>query len=284
MSLLQDSNDDAVEQSVANVIYTAPPFGGSTGAEVVVDFFENESIVPTLLDPWTTEVLTDSLFGPFETLLRTFIAEPIVKSVYAASDYVSGEFDSVADRLTALPSEQEILDAINTTIEDIDTLIKTITAALPGGSFGLHDIDGTIATALDSFSGQLTLDIIDDTILPVVKQLLTVGIGLPGLPKIRDDLRPYEAVHENLEQFASNVDIPQFVVWGEGGFLRYLTQMGGVDLPLPVPVDLGPPLEDAAADPNSLHAYGDAERKDLDFSNMDLQPGDGNLSRTSACS
>ena len=40
---------------------------------MVVDFFENESIVPTLLDPSTTEVLTD-LSAIRST---TFIAEPI---------------------------------------------------------------------------------------------------------------------------------------------------------------------------------------------------------------
>ena len=97
------------------------------------------------------------------------------------------------------------------------------------------------------------------------EQLLTVGIGLPGLfPKIRDDLRPYEAVHENLEQFASNVDIPQFVVWGEGGFLRHL-RWAVWTCRFHFRADWEPPLEDAAADPNSLHAYGDAERKDLDF-------------------
>lgn len=281
MSLLQESNDDVIQQSVANVIYTAPPFGGSTLAELAIPFFENDSILTTLSEPWTTEVLLDAALGPFETLLRALVADPIVNSVYQASDYLTGQFDSVDQRLAVVPDREDVFAAIDTTMDDLDNLIKTISGSF-GASFGIRDIDNFILQALNTFSEPIALSIIDDVIVPTIKQVLTFKIGLPGLPKIRDDLRPYEAVHENVEKFAPNLDIPQFVVWGEGGFLNYVAQMAGVDTPLATPVNLGPPLDEAAADPNSLHAYGDANRNGLDFSTLDLQPGDGNLSRTSA--
>ncbi len=281
MSLLQESNDDAIEQSVANVIYTAPPFGGSTLAELAIPFFENDTFLTTLAEPWTTEVLSDAVLGPFETLLRALVADPIVNSVYQASDFLTGQFDTATERLAIVPDRDDVFAAIDTTMDDLDNLIKTISGSF-GASFGIRDIDNTILQALNTFSEPTVLLVIDDVIVPTIKQFLTFQIGLPGLPKIRDDLRPYEAIHENFEKFAPNLDIPQFVVWGEGGFLNYVAQMGGVDTPLATPVNLGPPLEEAAADPNSLHAYGDVNRNGLNFSTLDLQPGDGNLSRTSA--
>ncbi|MEM6688880.1 MAG: SdrD B-like domain-containing protein, partial [Planctomycetota bacterium] len=282
LSLLDDSPSQSIRQSVANVIYTAPPFGGSTLAELAIPFFENDRLLSTLQNPWTSEVLSDAALGPLETLIQAFIAEPIVATLNLASDQFEGGFTSLAERTSLLPNPEEIRQTISQTIDEFDTLIKSATASLPGGSLGISELNDLILAATQTFTDPLQSPVIDRVVLPLVKQVLTTFVGLPGLPKIKEDLRPYEAIHNNLERFSPNTEIPQFVVWGEGGFLRYLTQKAGGDPSIPTPVNLGPPLELAASDPNSLHAYGDANRNGLDFNNLDLQPGDGNLSRTSA--
>lgn len=282
LALVQETGDPALQEAISNVVYTAPPFGGSTAGEMLNAFYENHRLASFVADPWVTEFLLDSALGPFESLMRLVFAEPIAASVYQASNLLSGSYASTADRIAAVPTQEEIGVAIDQTIADLDGFIKNITTNLPGGSFGLAQIDELLSDTSNNFTHTIRHEIVDDVVLPVIKQALTVAIGLPGLPKLRDDLRPYEAIHDNIERFDANLQIPQFVVWGEGGFLRYLAQMGGVDPSTPFPVNSGPPLELAASDPRSLHAYGNENREGLDFSQIDIQPGDGNLSRTSA--
>ncbi|QDV81438.1 Serine-aspartate repeat-containing protein D precursor [Stieleria magnilauensis] len=280
LALLQATGDPALQQAVSNVVYTAPPFGGSTGAEMLNAFYENDTLGATLLDPWVTEYLTDAYWGPFESLARLFIAEPIVASVYQAIDLFSGSYDTLAEKIAAVPDAEAVSLAIDQTIDELDGFIKNVTAHLPSGSFGLAEIDEFLSTDSNSFDPLFRGSITNELIVPIVRQVLTAAMGLPGQPKLRDDLRPYEAIHDNLEQFDANLQIPQFVVWGEGGFLRFLA--GDAAPNTPVPINQGPPLELAAADPRSLHAYGNEDRQGLDFSQIDTQPGDGNLSRTSA--
>nr|WP_161501299.1 SdrD B-like domain-containing protein [Rhodopirellula sp. SM50] len=280
LALLQATGDPALQEAVSNVVYTAPPFGGSTGAEMLNAFYENDTLEATLLDPWVTEYLTDAYWGPFESLARLFIAEPIVASVYQAIDLFSGSYDTVADKIAAVPDAESISLAIDQTIDELDGFIKNITAHLPSGSFGLAEIDEFLSTDSNSFDPLFRGSLTNELIVPVVRQVLTAAMGLPGQPKLRDDLRPYEAIHDNLQQYDANLQIPQFVVWGEGGFLRFIA--GDAAPNTPVPINQGPPLELAAADPRSLHAYGNEDRQGLDFSQIDTQPGDGNLSRTSA--
>ena len=235
--------------------------------------------------------------GALESLLVGLLAEPLSRGILESSEFLGSQFEASGLADEALLLRDEFVTQFDTTLGAFDTLLKNASLELtsnlpliPATSIGLAEIgqiiDGIIEAGPAFFSPEQVL--IDTLNNFVIKPLVSFVTTYPGTPKVRDDLRPYEAVRDNLQQYEPNLDVPQFVVWGEGGIFKQFAEMAPFVAPtadsdvFALPGHLAPPLADAAGAPRSLHAFGDRNREGLNFNSLNLEIGDGALGRTSA--
>ncbi|GEM_PF-2418172 len=247
LDLLQQGGSQEEAERVANVVYAAVPFGGSTLAKLASVFLD-----PAV--PVTHETFGDPWFQAF--LAKRPEAKPIIDALEWA---LIGPVMHVNDRIDGLlePSEvRNVLDSVMNTLKDWAATAKGVAL----------DVSGSVL----SFIPDLALEILGSA-LNLVKPTISALSGLPGLPKVKEDLSPYEAVTNNLDVWQPNLNAQQFVIWGEAGMIPSI--LGSP----PKFVNLAPPLEVAAADHATLHA-----RNGTDFSELSVLPDDMAVSITSA--
>ena len=72
LALLNRSESRAEQERVANVMFTAPPFGGSTIAEVANIFYDDLD-TDIFFNPWLAAVIANKVEPPFKLFLRNLI-------------------------------------------------------------------------------------------------------------------------------------------------------------------------------------------------------------------
>jgi uncharacterized repeat protein (TIGR01451 family) len=72
LALLNRSDSQAEQERVANVMFTAPPFGGSTIAEVANIFYDDLD-TSFVTNPWLTSIVQNQIEPPFKVFLRSEI-------------------------------------------------------------------------------------------------------------------------------------------------------------------------------------------------------------------
>jgi protocatechuate 3,4-dioxygenase beta subunit len=252
LDLMQDTGDTMKAERVANVVYAAPPFGGSTLAELA-DVLYRDTVTPdTFSDPWMHQVLLQLGNKPvIREVLRFALTNPVAASLSAANAYLESAIVSKVDSI--LESFDAVANVLFGTSLDMSGTFLAANAAIADEVAPLSPVRG-LCNAIN-----------------FLKPIVTLLGGFPGYPKVRDDLRPYEAVHDNLLRWDANRLAQQFVIWGEAGL-----QGSGFHL------GLAPSLEDAGENPASLHAFGTRSRNGTDFDELGTQADDGAVTRSSA--
>ena len=212
LSILNDSEDQRERERVANVIYTAPPFGGSNMAEIARLIWQPQTLDGSMFsDPWFQSAIGEKTFNEFLT--------------HALDTYVSGEYRPVVDRLIQIHDYIFAWTAAFAGIVPTPTLDDVTVSELTTDP----DLADALAEALQDWRG-----------------IASYVIGLPGDPKVWEDLIPEKAV-EHLNRWAPNLNTKQFVTWGKGG----------------ARINATPPLETARDDfstlsnPNGLIRFAD---------------------------
>jgi hypothetical protein len=182
LSILNESEDQRERERVANVIYTAPPFGGSNMAEVARLIWQPTTLDASMFsDPWFQSAIGDKSIGEFLSFaLKTYVPEP---------------FGDVVDQLL-----------------QIQVVIFISVAMLEGiiAPPSLYDIKVGDLTSNPLLANALARAIQD------WRNIASYVVGFPGDPKVWDDLIPEKAV-EHLNRWEPNLNTKQFVAWGEGG-------------------------------------------------------------------
>ena len=74
LALLNRSDSRAEQERVANVMFTAPPFGGSTIAEVANILYDDDLNTTVVTNPWFEAVVANQVEPPVKVFLRSMIA------------------------------------------------------------------------------------------------------------------------------------------------------------------------------------------------------------------
>lgn len=182
LSILNDSEHQYERERVSNVIYTAPPFGGSNMAEVARLIWQPDALDSSLFsEPWFQSAIGDKTLSEF---IR-----------FAIDPYISDEFSNVITLL------EEIQIAIYLNIAFVNGVI----APPPFKDITVNDLT----------ANPLLADVVAGT-LNQFRNIASYVIGFPGDPKVWEDLIPEKAV-EHLDRWQENPNTKQFVTWGEGG-------------------------------------------------------------------
>ncbi|CAN5393298.1 hypothetical protein BH23BAC3_BH23BAC3_27150 [soil metagenome] len=182
LSILNESENQYEKERVANVIYTAPPFGGSNMAEVARLIWQPETLDAGLFsEPWFQSAIGNKSIAEF---LR-----------YAMEPHVP-----------------EYLNGVITRLDEIHKRIFAAAAVLAGviPPPSLEDVKVN-----DLTSNPLLANAVANT-LNQFRDIASYVIGFPGDPKVWEDLIPERAV-EHLDRWEANLHTKQFVTWGEGG-------------------------------------------------------------------
>ncbi len=174
---LNFSPSKAERERIGNVYYTAPPFGGSTLAELGGILYSGPVQGSFFVNPWFTTGLGDQS-QPVRVLLKAMIAT-----------YVRDE---------AFP-------ILNQQIDDMADQLINVGLAL---GFNLA------ATAVDLANSSSLRDEVAAGV-EAIKGLVSFTMGYPAQPKLSTDLDPQGSV-DNLNAWSENPHTKQFVIWGEG--------------------------------------------------------------------
>jgi hypothetical protein len=182
LSILNESEDQRERERVANVIYTAPPFGGSNMAEIARIIWQPQTLDGGMFsDPWFQSAIGDKSIAEFLS--------------YALKTYVPEQHHDVVDKLL-----------------QIKVVIYISVATLQGiiAPPSLYEIK-----VGDLIANPILANIVASAIQDW-RNIASYVVGFPGDPKVWEDLIPEKAV-EHLNRWESNLHTKQFVTWGEGG-------------------------------------------------------------------
>jgi hypothetical protein len=182
LSLLNESEDQREREQVANVIYTAPPFGGSNMAEIARIIYQPAELDRTMFqDPWFQAGMGDKSVDEFIRLfLRSF-----------SPSFIAGVVEKLMDWFNRLYMASAVLAGVNPPPD-----LKDIKTA-------------------DLVTNDALADVVANTI-QTFRSVVTYTIGFPGDPKVWDDLT-YSGAVDHLFTWQPNYHTRQFVTWGEGG-------------------------------------------------------------------
>lgn len=182
LSILNESEYLQEREIVANVIYTAPPFGGSNVAEIARLIWQPEVVEPDVFsDPWFQSAIGDKSISEF---IR-----------FALRPYVPEHLSPVINRLGDIQNQ-------------LFVVIATASGIVPAPS--LEDITVNDLTSNPALANAVA------AMLTQFRDIASYVVGFPGEPKVWEDLTPEQAV-EHLNRWQANLYTEQFVTWGEGG-------------------------------------------------------------------
>jgi hypothetical protein len=182
LSLLNGSEDQREREQIANVIYTAPPFGGSNMAEIARIIYQPAELDYTMFqDPWFQVGIGDK---PINEFIRFFLGS-------YAPPHVGGAVEKLMDWFNRLYQISAILHGINPPPDLNDVKLAEL---------------GTDVDLAEVLAG----------VIQTFRPLVTYIIGFPGDPKVWDDLT-YSSAVDHLFTWQPNYNTRQFVTWGEGG-------------------------------------------------------------------
>ncbi len=182
LSILNESDDQRERERVANVIYTAPPFGGSNMAEIARIIWQPQTLDGSMFsDPWFHSAIGDKSVNEFLS--------------YALDTYVPDNFRPVVDRLIQVHDRIFEITAVLAGIVPPPSLDDVYVNDLTSDP----DLADALANALQDW-----------------RNIASYVVGFPGDPKVWEDLIPEKAV-EHLNRWEPNFNTKQFVAWGEGG-------------------------------------------------------------------
>ncbi len=178
LHLLNESPYQNERERVANVIYTAPPFGGSTAA-VIEELMYREDIDASIFnDPWMLRGLGSyTLMELLQSLVLDDIDDPVMQAALTAAVVAAIVSKPELSLITLVVLQTTTVGALTNTPLLADQFVELI-----------------------------------KTFRPTV----TAFAGVPGIPKSQTDLVPEGAVM-NLNRWKPNYHTRQFVTWGEGG-------------------------------------------------------------------
>jgi hypothetical protein len=174
-------------EAIANVIYNAPPFGGSTLAHLDVLVFGTEDLTAELFADPQLDLAFKTSVGTAGEVLRTLV-ERLLRPFGVGWDALLATFPPGAAAIL------EPLDAWSLEYDRISDLSRG----------DLRPVGEAIANAME-----------------FVRPLANHFIGLPGFPCARDDLTP-EAGVVHLTEITTNSSVKQFVTLGRGGVGTWL--------------------------------------------------------------
>lgn len=173
---LNFSPSKAERERIGNVYYMAPPFGGSTVAELGVILYAGPVQGSFFVNPWFTKGLGDQS-EPVRVLLKAIIASYI---------------------------RDEDFPVLNQQIDDLVDHMISVAQAL-GFNLAASGVDLANSSALrDEVAAGVE----------AIKGLVSFTMGYPAQPKLSTDLDPQGGV-DNLNAWGENPYTKQFVIWGE---------------------------------------------------------------------
>jgi hypothetical protein len=182
LSILNNNEDQRERERVANVIYTAPPFGGSNMAEIARIIYKPQTLDGNMFsDPWFQSAIGDKTIAEF--------------LFFALDAYVPDPFQ----------------DVINKLINFLNVLYTTA-----AGLQGVFDAPALSDLRVNDLISNPVLSNILAKAIQDWRDVVSYVVGFPGDPKVWEDLIPEKAV-EHLNRWAENPHTKQFVTWGEGG-------------------------------------------------------------------
>ncbi|HKL16440.1 MAG TPA: immunoglobulin domain-containing protein, partial [Balneolaceae bacterium] len=182
LSILNESDNLIERERVANVIYTAPPFGGSNVAEIARLIWQQDIVEADIFsDPWFQSAIGEKSIAEF---LRVYLKSKL-----------PGNYPILVDRLNEIQ-------------ESLFIAIATASGIVPAPS--LDDI------TVDDLTSNPALANVVAAMLTQFRDVASYVVGFPGDPKVWEDLIPEQAV-EHLNSWEANLHTRQFVTWGEGG-------------------------------------------------------------------